>query len=330
MLSETNAAKLWDNPRGLIKVEEERYPVERALAKIIGDTFRRNAPVGALIFEGGAGSGYLKSLVPQEYQQKYITSDYSASNLREGLRRRKLAVVATSVYELPLANESVDCLVNLDAYDTLPNLDKALVEAKRVLRPDGIFMHFQVNLPSDDTVEADYPNYIFFPARFYKDAVRGIMMGVTPENLQEGLKYITTPSFRGLIQHFLDDPMGAFVGVLEYPKPHEFTDAIYGILGDMPVDKLVIPSLPDYFRNKLGVSASEAGLQVVESEFRATSLRLERSKSQLSYPKSNLFSWEQGVSLYNSSAELLLSGSNQIIEKASILVFVAKNASPSK
>lgn len=203
MFSETQAAKIWDNPKGLTQVEEQRYPVERALSKIIGDAFRRYVPVGSLIFEGGAGLGYLKSLVPAEYQQRYFSSDYNVGNLREGLKRRSLTALAASVYELPIQDDSVDCLVNLDAYDTLPNLGRALEEVKRVLRPNGFFMHFQVNFPSDDTVESDYPDYIFFPAKQdEKTAARGMMMGVTPENLREGLKYITTTPFRAIIQGF--------------------------------------------------------------------------------------------------------------------------------
>lgn len=275
---------------------------------------------------GGAGLGYLKSLVPTEYQQRYFSSDYNVGNLREGLKRRSLSALAASAYELPLQDDSVDCLVNLDAYDTLPNLDRALAEVKRVLRPNGFFMHFQVNYPSDDTVEADYPGYVFFPSKYYKDQVRGMMMGVTPENLREGLKYITTAPFRGVIQDFLDDYDKAFVNAVQYPEPWIITGVIYQILDAMPVDKVVIPSLPDYFRNKLHTTSFRAGLQVVESEFRGTSLRLDRSQSQLGrYADYNQFSVEQGSSLFNTSTELKMSGSRQIIEKASILVFVARN-----
>ena len=276
---------------------------------------------------GGAGLGYLKSLVPQEYQPKYITSDYSVGNLREGLRRRQLAAVAASVYDLPLSDNSVDCLVNLDAYDTLPNLDRALSEAKRVLRPGGVFMHFQVNSPSDDTVEFDYPGYIFFPAKLdEKTATKGMMMGVTPDNLKEGLQHITVPSFREIIQDFIDDPRNAFVNILRHPESCKLIDLIYRMLYAIPGDKIVIPSLPDYFRNKLVITSLRAGLEVVESEFRATSLRLERSKSQLKYPDYNQFSLEQGAGLSSTNPELKVSGSNQIIEQASALVFVARNS----
>lgn len=94
----------------------------------------------------------------------------------------------------------------------------------------------------------------------------------------------------------------------------------------MPVDKVVIPSLPDYFRNKLGAVSVKVGLQVVESEFRGTSLRLDRSQSQLGrYVDRNQFSIEQGSAMFNTSTELKMSGARQIIEKASILVFVARN-----
>lgn len=325
MLSEIHAAKLWDNPKGIVEVEEGRYPAERALAKIVGATFRKHLLADALIVEGGAGSGYLKSLVPSEYHPNYFSSDYNLANLKEGLKRRSLTAITASVCKLPLRDESIDCLVDLDAYDTLPNLSGALAEAKRVLKPNGIFMHFQVNYPSDDTVEADYPGYIFFPAKSDKSAARGMMMGVTPDNLKEGLKYITTAPFKGIVQDFLDNPEEAFVRTIQHPEPHEVTNVIYQILDSMPVDKIVIPSLPDYFRNKLHTVSSKGGLQIVESEFKATSLRLARSKSQLKYSNFNQFSIEQGSGLFNTNIELKMSGSMQVIEKTSILVFVAKN-----
>ena len=329
MISETQAAKAWDHPKGIIHIEEGRYTTERALAKIIGDSFRRHTAVGSLIFETGAGSGYLKSLVPPEYTKaQYFSSDYSRNNLKEGLKKRQLNAPAASAYDLPLRDNSVDCLVNMDAYDTLPNLDRALIEAKRVLRPNGVFIHFQVNSPSDDTVQSDYPNYIFFPGRIdEKTATKGMMMGATREDLERGLKYISTPPFRKVIQDFLDRPWDAFVKAQQHPETWAITDMIFRILYAMPGDKLVIPSLPDYFRNKLWRSSLKAGLEIVESEFRATSLRLERSKSQLKFPKYNQFSLEQGARLSSKNPELEVSGSNQVIEQASMLVFVAKKQS---
>ena len=124
----------------------------------------------------------------------------------------------------------------------------------------------------------------------------------------------------------MTDPAKAYVRIITYPEPKRLTDVVHTILDAMPVDKLTVPSLPDYFKGKLERTATQAGLAVVESDFRNTSIIVERSATQMRYPQYNQFSLEQGSSNYHTNTELKNSGSNNVIEKASILVFVAKKA----
>lgn len=323
--SETYKSQMWNNPRGLLTVERGRYPYERALRKIVSDVFQQYIPETDPIFEVGAGTGYLKNLVPEAYHPSYVSSDYNIANLKMGQVMRELTIRQASAYDLPLGDGSQAAVVNMDAYDTLHNLKGAMGEVARVLQSGGKFIHFQVNYPSDDTVEEEYPDHIFFPAQYDKHTRTG-MVGVTKEDLQKGLGDIKTPSFRPLMQNFLNNPEKAYLEIQTSDKAPLYTDMIHAILDAMTIDRIMIPSLSEYFRTKLERSSTNAGLDILESRFRAVSLRLPRSKVQMSEPDKNVFPIEQGSSLHTVNSELVHSQSKDVIEKASMLVFVAQKS----
>lgn len=324
--TEHESAAIWNNPDTLARIEEARYPTQRALGKIVSDVFRQYVHQGSSVFEVGAGLGFMKDLVPLEYHQSYISSDYNINNLRVGKKRRKLTIQQAAASNLPLANDSTNCIVNMDAYDTLPNLQEAMNEAQRVLTPSGMFIHFQVNYPSDDTVWVDHPDLIFFPARYDELQRRSSMVGVNKEDFERGLGHLgkAPEPFRKIMEDFSQDPSGAYVRAESYPNPQVIVDLVHDLLDAMPIDKYYIPSLNDYFKNKLGEKAIRAGLTIAESQFRGTSLRLPRSSSQLRHPQYNEFAIENGSSRIYTNRILELSGSNDVIEKATMLVFVSK------
>lgn len=321
--SETYKSQAWNNPQMLLGVERGRYPYQRALRKIVSDVFSQYIPENNPIFEVGAGTGYLKTLVPEVYHTAYVSSDYSIANLKSGQRLRELTIQQASAYELPLNDGSQAAIVNMDAYDTLHNLRGAMGEVARVLSPGGKFIHFQVNYPSDDTVDEEYPDHIFLPARFDIHTRIG-MVGVQRADLQKGLGEIKTPVLKPLIQRFLDNPDEAAIEVLATKEAPQYIDMLHEILDAMNIDRVAIPSLPDYFRTKLEKMSSLAGLEILESRFRGVTLRVPRSRFQMVQLDKNVFSMEQGSNRSDVNMELTQNRSTDIIEKASILVFVAQ------
>lgn len=318
-------ADMWSNrPEFLDKIEKGRYPHERALRKIMSSIFEQYVPLGSSIFEVGAGLGYLKTLVPVEYHGSYVSSDYSIENLRAGQRRRELKIRQASAYNLPLRNDSQDCVVSMDAYDTFANLGKAMKEVKRVLKPGGTFIDFQVNTPSDDTVQEDYPDLVFFPPRYDQKHTGIQLVGMTRENFVKGVATIKTPGARQAFESYLADPENRYKEMMNRTNAIEIINALHILLDAMPVDRTIISSLPDYFMGKMERKANQAGLRVVESEFRGTSIIAKRSPSQMKYPDYNQFSLEQGLSFVTKNSELRMRGSNDVIESASMLVFVVK------
>ena len=322
MTPESEMALVWNDPKILVQVEKARYPYQRAIQKIIADTFKSHISRDALILEVGSGLGYMRSLMPDVYCNGYFSSDFSVSNLREGLRRRELNAVAASAHHLPFFDRSVDCVVDLDAYDTMPNLGKAVSEVARVLTPDGTFIHFQVNHPSEDTVWFDHPDHIFFPQRIDKNHVRGSMIGVRRDELEAKIPTIKIPELRNLLKRYLIDPEKEYVMITTSTQAQEFIDMLNDIVDVLPLDRLVIPSVPDYFKYKIEKEAQNNNLEVVESEFKWTSIRGQRFEHQ-DYPY-NYFTIDQGSARHRISPELQAESSTDVIETASVLTFVAK------
>ncbi len=198
-------------------------------------------------------------------------------------------------------------------------------EVHKVLKPNGTFTHFQVNYPSDDTVKEDNSNLVFFPAR-YDRHTRTQMVGMTKENLIKGIFTIKTLPFRKILENFLEDPEEAYIQLISSPNALRYVDMLRSLLDAMFVDRMVIPSPPDYFKSKLEDATIKAGLTIVESGFRGTSIRTKRSPAQMRFPQYNQFSLEQGSTLFTTNLELEITGSRDVIEKASLLVFVAKKS----
>lgn len=321
MATEILTHKLWDNPEGLILVEEGRYPYLRAIQDVVKKTFQAHVSPDARVLEVGAGLGLLGSLVPLEYRDRYITTDYSLANLREGLRRRNFNAVATLAQNLPFPDASFNCVVDLDAYDTIPKLDEVFSEVRRVLSVGGMFIHFQVNRPSDDTVWNDFPEYTFFPPRANQARDFQTITGLKTSELGKRI-HMAPSSFQGILQDFIDNQIGAYTEVLAANDVNHVTSAINDVLEILPVERVVIPSLFDYFRAKLEAQARTNGLSVVQSGLVGSVIRGHRTEKQ--HPAYNTFFMEQGIGMDNKNLGLMLERSEDVVEKASILVFVAQ------
>lgn len=325
MFTAEQASRNWDNAQHLVQIEEGRYTTQRALQKIIGEAFQDYVDPSTAIYEVGAGTGYLKDLVPPIYHPNYTSTDFNLGNLKEGQKRRDLKIQQADAYALPFEPGAVDCVVDMDAYDTLLNLRNALGEVTRVLKPGGTYIHFQINSPSDDTVWVDYPDHIFFPTKNGTRVAQKVdMVGLSRDALLKGLEFVTQPTMHHIFDNFLKNPIMAYMEILLSPRSADLANLLIKLIDLMPVNRLQILSLPAYFKSKLEKLAVESGLTIVNSEFRATSVIAERSEVQRNFPQFNQFSMEQGMEDRVINGVLKISGSNQVIEKASILTFVAQ------
>ena len=97
-------------------------------------------PVGKRLIDVGAGFGRLADLY-RGYEQ-VILLDYSRSLLREARERLgdgRYLYAAANLYELPLADASVDTVVTVRVLHHVQDLGAAFQQFARVLRPGGVY-----------------------------------------------------------------------------------------------------------------------------------------------------------------------------------------------
>jgi len=100
------------------------------------------------ILEIGSGLGELLRLVP-ELAGGIILSDIEPE-LVEILRAKfnGTRVILADVYNLPFREASLGCVVGLSMLDTLSELERAVQEIRRVLKPNSYLVHFQDITPN--------------------------------------------------------------------------------------------------------------------------------------------------------------------------------------
>jgi ubiquinone/menaquinone biosynthesis C-methylase UbiE len=115
-------------------------PVER---RLLGERRRQLLQdVRGNVLEVGAGTGADLPRFPRVTGLHIVLIDPSAAMLARARRRAQRLGLAVEFHQasgeaLPLADESFDAVVFTLSLCTIPDPDKALAEARRVLRPEG-------------------------------------------------------------------------------------------------------------------------------------------------------------------------------------------------
>ena len=79
---------------------------------------------------------------------KYVGLDVHPESAAHAKSSTSLDVICASYHQIPLADDSVNLLIEANAYDMTRCLVQALREAYRVLRPGGTFIAFQDVIPN--------------------------------------------------------------------------------------------------------------------------------------------------------------------------------------
>ncbi|MGH7463496.1 MAG: class I SAM-dependent methyltransferase, partial [Longimicrobiales bacterium] len=128
----------------------DHYPVSQCVYAF--QIERRNAEILAAIPDGlgtildvGCGVGDLMLPLARK-SRRVVGVDVAAANVRQA-RRNLLrsgvgnsALIQSGAEALPFRAQSFDAVVMADVIEHVPDVDRALVEARRVLRAGGVFI----------------------------------------------------------------------------------------------------------------------------------------------------------------------------------------------
>ena len=144
----------WANPAlidHLARVRQPWAPLTQRIACAV--VAQWCPPSAALVVEIGAGGGQLREWLPPQVAAITTQTEPSAAFL-ERLRQRYpgAKTLRADATLLPFASGSVDLVLALCVFDTLPDLASVRDELQRVLRPGGAVIHFLDLATSPDCV----------------------------------------------------------------------------------------------------------------------------------------------------------------------------------
>lgn len=110
---------------------------------------------GQTILEISFGTGYLLPFLARRSGSRICALEYNSVFLRRArdILRAQPWVVSLQqgdVHALPYADQSFDCIINTMAFSGYPDGQRALMEMRRILKPEGRLLMVDVAYPQQD------------------------------------------------------------------------------------------------------------------------------------------------------------------------------------
>lgn len=230
----------WDYEAGKRTFEHFRTArklTERAFEKTLEGVQRAFFRGDEDVLEIGSGLGYLREKWPASFRGTWTHVEAQPAFLREVHQAFPTDHCYTaSAYHLPFRDHSFNVVVGLCSFDVFNNLEHAVGEGHRVLRPGGQLMHLMDLGPDSSVIQEDL-NKQKIPCMVAgkSEGPHAFLSGSTnhlkthyipPENIPAFLQHIGMPQ-----REFdaLPTSEGAFFGL------DHFTKKIYPLLDELPM-----------------------------------------------------------------------------------------------
>jgi len=141
-------AQSWDSVKTIRKTQQERKKFHSAQREVVSDVLNRTICGDRPIFDLGAGLGDLFGLLPDHLLDSYVPIEpsptYSRALMRDWPGLTPLRAMGNN---LPLRSASANTVIAMNLLDILEPPDPVIAEVRRILGPDGRFIHFHDLLP---------------------------------------------------------------------------------------------------------------------------------------------------------------------------------------
>ena len=103
-------------------------------------------PEKGILLDLGSGDGVLNQFIKNNNNIQLISFDLSFELLKLNNNKNK---IQGSILNLPFKNKSIDTIYSFTVFQDLPNVKKGIMETKRVLKKNGIFILSFLHLAKD-------------------------------------------------------------------------------------------------------------------------------------------------------------------------------------
>lgn len=177
---------------------------------------KMDIPENSKILELGCGNGVLWQMNKQAVKENWdITlSDYSEGMIQDSKKNiniEKIKYEIIDIQNIPYEDESFDIIIARHMLYHVPNIDKALSEVKRVLKPNGKFYvstNGKEHMQELNDLVKKYDKYIDFDTLKYADKF-GVENG--NEMLKQYFNSVSAEDFVGQIVVHKAEPVVSYV-----------------------------------------------------------------------------------------------------------------------
>jgi SAM-dependent methyltransferase len=121
----------------------QRAPYGRLAGELIRESLERFLPDSGPIAEIGAGDGWLREHLPVAVRERVVHTEPATIAIDHFLENHPgVSIVQGSAEELPFADGELSAIVCACVLDMLEDGPRAVRELARVLRPDGVVIHW--------------------------------------------------------------------------------------------------------------------------------------------------------------------------------------------
>ncbi len=261
-------SRKWDQPWKLKNLDDQRRFFRDASSDLVRKVLRDHVAQRDTLLEIGSGFGELVGLVP-EYEHRIQQTEQGEANVAEHKRQHPTSnVLVADVYNLPFPDASFDVVLGNASFDTFGDLEAALTETKRVLRPNGRIIHFLDLTPDPcaSVVAYQRAGYAPFPALDDKG------------NLYRGLRIIkhddylrALEEFDGFMEgHYLTTYLKeaeAYIRLIASPEHLHVLQKLAHIAAELDAPSEVV-SFMDAFLTRFQTVLNKTGFTVKEDKYR--------------------------------------------------------------
>ncbi len=258
----------WDQPWKLENLMHQRRLFRDASADLIRTVFREYVGANQRLLEIGSGLGELVTLVP-EYEHRIQQTD-QGENIVVAHKREypQSNICVADVYQLPFPDASFEIVVGNASFDTFGDLEAALHEVHKVLKPKGKIIHF-LDLTPDPcatVVALQQTGYAPFPALDDRgNLYRGLHI-IKQEDYLAALK-----KFSGFMEgHYLTTYLKeaeAYIRLIASPEHIPVLQKIAHIAAELDAPAEVV-SFVDAFFARFTAALDKTGFTVTEDRYR--------------------------------------------------------------
>lgn len=167
--------------------EHYRKFTQRALKKAVQSSLN-DVSIDSTVLEIGSGLAYMRRFLVPEWEGTWHQLDNNPKIIEEAKSLYPQGTyVEAPAKELPFDDNSIDVVCGLGSFDVFHDLDGAVNEAYRVLKPGGKFFHVLDLIPAEFPISVDLQNQgvkiIEYDALHEFDDGRVSSIAILPEDL---------------------------------------------------------------------------------------------------------------------------------------------------